>query len=109
MLNILAYIMYKLEGPEAGHHNGGSQTLQWFNPKINFIKLVCTRPANDDLSSLHGIRAMTMLWIVAGHSLDWNALNMFQSTFWIRDRFGELLTQPFFKAYYAVDTFFLLR
>ena len=112
MLNLLAYIMYRTETKTDAHYGdirNRKSKLQWFNPVTNMKKLLFFRSTNGDLSSLHGIRAITILWIVAGHALDWNALNMFRSTFTIRDRFGELLAQPFFKAYYAVDTFFLLR
>lgn len=51
------------------------QMLVWFSPVRNLRKLVLSASDADELTCVHGIRFLTMAWIIAGHTLEWNNLN----------------------------------
>lgn len=38
---------------------------------------------NDELSCVHGIRVLTICWIIMGHTLDWNNLNVYRKR-WLK-------------------------
>lgn len=92
----------------------------------NLRKLVSTKSNGDELNCIHGIRFVTMVWIIIGHTLEWNNLNIFSKSnqcssrpfhhsmlrsgdnFAIRDKLASLDMQPIFKAHYSVETFFYI-
>lgn len=107
--------------------------LHWFSPMANIRKLFITESSKEmkELSCIHGLRAITLLWIITAHTLEWTSLNVYRmmkiisilthfqikilyfknlgDTFLIRDRLASARLQIIYKAFYAVETFFYLR
>ncbi len=54
------------------------------------------------------MRVLTLVWIVMGHSINWNTLNSFRQTFIVRQRLTEMTPQPLYRGILTVDTFFFL-
>ena len=81
--------------------------LKYFHPIENIKKIYLT-DSKEDLNCIHGLRFFSALWIIAGHTLEWNSMNIYMDTFSIREQLSELSSQPFFRAHYAVETFFYL-
>lgn len=82
--------------------------LLWFSPGRNIRKLILTNSSEDELSCIHGIRFFSICWVVIGHTLEWNSLNIFKDTFFVREHLSSLVLQLLFKAPYAVETFFYI-
>lgn len=91
-----------------GTEKSNLHILAWFSPVRNIKKLVCTE-SNEDLTCVHGLRFVTMVWIIIAHTLEWNNLNAFRDTLSIPERLSSLDKQPIYKGHYTVETFFYLR
>lgn len=67
-------------------HTGQNEFLACFSPARNCRKLFMTQTSssgNDELSCVHGIRVLTICWIIMGHTLDWNNLNVYRKR-WLK-------------------------
>ncbi|KAH9392278.1 hypothetical protein TYRP_005351 [Tyrophagus putrescentiae] len=80
-----------------------------FHPN-NLRKLFITESSKEmsELACIHGLRAITLLWIITAHTLEWTSLNVYRDTFLIRGRLASARLQIIYKAFYAVETFFYL-
>ncbi|XP_075589358.1 nose resistant to fluoxetine protein 6-like isoform X3 [Dermatophagoides farinae] len=90
---------------------GQNEFLACFSPARNCRKLFMTQTSssgNDELSCVHGIRVLTICWIIMGHTLDWNNLNVYRDTFLIKESLSDLMKQPFFRTHFSVETFFYI-
>lgn len=85
------------------------QPLLWFSPIRNLRRLLFSPSHEDDLACVHGMRVVTMVWIIIGHTLDWNRMNSFRDSFTIHGRLTELIYQPLYRGLLTVDSFFFLR
>ena len=47
---------------------GISKVIMAFSLKTNLLKLLNTRSSPDDLGCMHGIRYLSLAWIVMGHT-----------------------------------------
>ena len=102
--------------------------LFWFSPSRNVRKLINTKSIEDELSCVHGLRFITIIWIMLAHTMEWTNLNIYRKiskflnresftqllitsgdTFTIKDRLSQMNLQLLFKAFYSVETFFYLR
>ncbi|XP_027205919.2 nose resistant to fluoxetine protein 6-like isoform X1 [Dermatophagoides pteronyssinus] len=94
-------------------HDGKDRNefITCFSPARNCRKLFTTKTSssgNDELSCIHGLRVLTICWIIMGHTLDWNNLNVFRDTFLIKESLSDLTKQPFFRTHFSVETFFYI-
>ncbi len=80
----------------------------WFSPGRNIRKLILTDSSEDELACIHGLRFFSICWVVIGHTLEWNSLNIFKDTFFVREHLSSIFLQLLFKAPYAVETFFYI-
>ena len=89
--------------------------LLWFSPLRNARKVLhvgndgTEDPNQAQLNCLHGLRAITMFFVIVGHTLAWNNVNMFRGTFVMRDRIADWWPQFLFRFQMSVDTFFFMR
>lgn len=82
--------------------------LSCFDLIKNTRTVLSTDVPNGAISSINGIRAISMMWIILGHTYYYGSLNVFDnmgSTALIFNRYSFL---PIGNAYVSVDTFFLL-
>lgn len=82
MLVVTAAIVDRFKCHDTVDNNGKPShslvhLLIWFSPVRNTRKLVCTK-SYEDLSCVHGLRFVTMIWIIIAHTLEWNNLNTFR-------------------------------
>ncbi|KAI2807798.1 hypothetical protein BLOT_005737 [Blomia tropicalis] len=82
--------------------------LLWFSPGRNIRKVLDPNSNEVDLSCVHGLRVFSIVWVVVGHTLEWNQLNAFRETFSLKHMLASLPLQLLFKAPLAVETFFYL-
>lgn len=61
-----------------------------------------------DISCLHGIRCLTMSWIIIAHTMQYNDWSAFARAREVEVHLRSLITQPLFNGTYLVDTFFLM-
>ncbi|UXI15709.1 hypothetical protein NH340_JMT01652 [Sarcoptes scabiei] len=106
LITILAAI-YDQFATDIKNRNILGKMLLWHSPIRNARKLIMS-DTKEELDCLHGIRFITMAWIVLVHTLDWNTFNTFRDGFFIRDKFLSIGLQPLFKAHYSVETFFFI-
>ncbi|CAH1779106.1 unnamed protein product [Owenia fusiformis] len=83
--------------------------LLCFSLRANGAKLFSSTTNEADIQPLHGIRVLTMMWIVLGHTF----LGLYNTQ--IMDNNKHVVNivykwwfQPIYNAYFSVDTFFLL-
>lgn len=61
-----------------------------------------------DISCLHGIRCLTMIWIIITHTMQYNDWSAFARAREVEVHLRSLVTQPLFNGSYLVDTFFVI-
>lgn len=61
-----------------------------------------------EISCIHGIRCITMSWIIVTHTMQYNDWSAFARTRLVEEHLKSLITQPLFNGSYLVDTFFLI-
>ncbi len=44
----------------------------------NVRKLFQTKSSENDFACIHALRVFSISWIVFGHTLEWNSLNMYR-------------------------------
>ena len=93
----------------------GLQVILSFSMYTNFKKIISTREGGGDtLSCLHGMRFLSMSWVLLGHSFIFALGSLFMnngSTFQLKAFTGEfgLAFQAVVEATPSVDSFFLFR
>lgn len=86
-----------------------SQKLDHFDAVTNFNEIASTSKKN--ISFFHGLRSISMLWIILGHTLVVQASVGYQNPAAVLPPNGMIAAWPamvFFAARYSVDTFFFL-
>jgi len=83
------------------------QALIAFSVYTNTIKLLDTTPGRGTLTCLHGLRFISMTWVVLGHASSF-VLYFTQNSIVITDWIKNPLFQAVVNALPSVDTFFLL-
>nr|XP_027196790.1 nose resistant to fluoxetine protein 6-like [Dermatophagoides pteronyssinus] len=81
--------------------------MKWFSPIKNSINLSKSSKQNE-LSCIHGIRFISMVWIVTSHAIKWNPWNFFRQSFALTDEYTSLILQPKFNGHYSTETFFYI-
>uniref|UniRef100_T1KZX1 Nose resistant-to-fluoxetine protein N-terminal domain-containing protein n=1 Tax=Tetranychus urticae TaxID=32264 RepID=T1KZX1_TETUR len=79
-----------------------------FSMKRNFISLFCSNQKHQELKCLNGIRALTMTWIVFGHTMITLNFHAFSYSFNIINIIKSFGVQALLNATFTVDTFFLI-
>ena len=93
----------------------GLQVILSFSMYTNFKKIISTREGGGDtLSCLHGMRFLSMSWVLLGHSFIFALGSLFMNngtTFQLKAFTGEfgLAFQAVVEATPSVDSFFLFR
>ncbi|XP_071103042.1 O-acyltransferase like protein-like [Haliotis cracherodii] len=86
----------------------GRQLLLSFSISRNTEKILNTRTGDGNLGCIHGIRVLSMAWVILGHSMTWDSLstweNMLDYANWMR----RFTMQFLVNGTLAVDTFFVL-
>nr|XP_027201165.1 nose resistant to fluoxetine protein 6-like [Dermatophagoides pteronyssinus] len=82
--------------------------LLWFSPMSNMEKILSSKMDGQDLTCLHGIRVLSMCWIIMGHIIPFFDMNRFSHLFLLKNEIINIYSQPLLKGFYAVETFFFL-
>lgn len=61
-----------------------------------------------EIFCIHGIRCITMSWIIITHTMQYNDWSAFARTRLVESHLESLINQPLFNGSYLVDTFFLI-
>lgn len=61
-----------------------------------------------EIFCIHGIRCITMSWIIITHTMQYNDWSAFARTRLVESHLESLVNQPLFNGSYLVDTFFLI-
>ncbi len=96
------------------------------------IKKLITTKTNENLSCIHGIRVLTMVWIIFGHTIEWADWNLYSkiseykifhflsmlsiypfiysgNTFKMKEILSSPEKQIFLRGHYCVESFFFIR
>ncbi|XP_054157276.1 nose resistant to fluoxetine protein 6-like [Oppia nitens] len=79
-----------------------------FSMRHNLHKLMSTDTESQSLSCIHGIRVVTITWVILGHCMLYSNYQAFDRTFDSRHIFTAIDLQPFLNTSYGVDTFFVI-
>ncbi|XP_076365804.1 nose resistant to fluoxetine protein 6-like [Tachypleus tridentatus] len=85
----------------------GFRCLQSFSVYSNAKKILTTRSSNT-LRPLHGIRFISTLWVILGHTLFYTSFQLFNEVFRVRKLLGLVLVQPLKHGTVVMETFFTL-
>ncbi|KAF8782074.1 Nose resistant to fluoxetine protein 6 like protein [Argiope bruennichi] len=88
----------------------GLRILLSFSVITNFQKLTSTKTSSDSFSCLHGIRFLTITWVVLAHTYFYPGcfLSRYRLLFRIYDFASETFTQMMTNGSECVDTFFFM-
>lgn len=76
----------------------------------NFQRFISIESKDSDreIYCIHGIRCITMSWIILTHTMQYNEWSAFSKTRLVETHLMSLINQPLFNGSYLVDTFFLI-
>ncbi|XP_071103043.1 nose resistant to fluoxetine protein 6-like [Haliotis cracherodii] len=100
----------RLENQEEKHQNEGlgRQLLLSFSISRNTEKILNTRTGDGNLGCIHGIRVLSMAWVILGHAVSWDGLGSYENVSDYAEWTRRFTMQFIINASVAVDTFFLL-
>nr|XP_027206252.1 nose resistant to fluoxetine protein 6-like [Dermatophagoides pteronyssinus] len=82
--------------------------LMWFSPISNTRKLLFSETDDENFNCVHGLKFLSISWIIIVHTLAWIDLNGFRNSFRMKFFLSKFYLQPIFKGFFAVETFFYL-
>ncbi|XP_043470723.1 nose resistant to fluoxetine protein 6-like isoform X2 [Leptopilina heterotoma] len=82
--------------------------LSQFSLINSSLRILSLKKQNNTISSIHGIRALSILWIVYGHELFFSVMTSFVNSLDFMNWAQSWRSVYLALAIYAVDTFFLL-
>ncbi|XP_046378688.2 uncharacterized protein LOC124150714 [Haliotis rufescens] len=92
----------------ANYDSFGRKMLLAFSIPRNAEKILSTASGEGNLGCIHGIRVLSMAWVIFGHSASWSPLKTVENIVDYMDRAKDFTMQALINATLSVDTFFLL-
>ncbi|XP_046563521.1 nose resistant to fluoxetine protein 6-like [Haliotis rubra] len=86
----------------------GRQLLLAFSITRNAEKILSSASVEGNLGCIHGIRVLSMAWVILGHSLSRATFNTAENLVDFLDRIKDFTMQAVINGPLSVDTFFLL-
>ncbi|XP_046563547.1 nose resistant to fluoxetine protein 6-like [Haliotis rubra] len=86
----------------------GRQLLLSFSISRNTEKILSTRTGDGNLGCIHGIRVLSMAWVILGHSMTWDSLSTWENKLDYANWMRRFTMQFLVNGTLAVDTFFVL-
>ncbi|XP_067686889.1 O-acyltransferase like protein-like [Haliotis asinina] len=86
----------------------GRQLLLSFSVRRNTEKILSTRTGDANLGCIHGIRVLSMAWVILGHSMTWDSLSSWENKLDYANWMRRFTMQFLVNGTLAVDTFFVL-
>lgn len=83
-------------------------SFEYLSLITNWKDFINVSSKSTDIKSLHGLRAVTMIWIIIVHSLQYNNWSGFIRIFENTKTITNIIIQPIYNANYSVDNFFFM-
>ncbi|GFU16695.1 nose resistant to fluoxetine protein 6 [Nephila pilipes] len=80
-----------------------------FSAITNFQRLICASKGSEELKALHGLRALSMGWIILGHTYVWINYQLLRSPNLTIVWFNRLDFEVILNGWLSVEPFFFLR
>lgn len=82
--------------------------FEYFSVITNGREFFDTRWKSNEITCLHGLRVLTMIWIIIVHCLQYNEWSGFMRIFENEATLKNPLLHPIYNANYVVDNFFFM-
>lgn len=82
--------------------------FNYFSAISNAKEFFDTSPKENEITCLHGMRVLTMIWIILVHTLQYNEWSGFTRVFEIVNILQNPILHPLYNANYVVDNFFFM-
>ncbi|XP_067686795.1 nose resistant to fluoxetine protein 6-like [Haliotis asinina] len=92
----------------ADNDSFGRQLLLAFSITRNAEKILSVTSGEGNLGCIHGIRVLSMAWVILGHSLSWSTLITTENLTDFAARVKDFTMEAVLNGTLSVDTFFLL-
>ncbi|XP_067139818.1 nose resistant to fluoxetine protein 6-like [Centruroides vittatus] len=79
-----------------------------FSLRLNGSKLISTKTATENLKVLHGIRVLTLSWLILGSSFAFFNPQHYKGLRLIRDTVKDVSFQTVLNAWISIDSFFFM-
>ncbi|XP_054707054.1 nose resistant to fluoxetine protein 6-like [Uloborus diversus] len=79
-----------------------------FSIVSNFRRLTSPSKGSEELKVLHGLRALSMAWVMLGHTYIWLNFQLLSGTNFIVHTFNSWTFGPVMNAWLSVESFFFL-
>ncbi|GFT13897.1 nose resistant to fluoxetine protein 6, partial [Nephila pilipes] len=104
------WLEIRTRGKENAYQHVGYRFLSCFSMITNFKRLASTKTSSNSLKCLHGLRFLSITWVVMGHCYFFPGwfIRSYRSLFFIEHVATEPIAQMIINGSEAVDTFFFM-
>ncbi|CAL1297039.1 unnamed protein product [Larinioides sclopetarius] len=98
------------QSAEASNQNLSTlrKILICFSLTTNFRRLLCSSKGSEELKALHGLRALSMGWIILGHTYVWINYQLLRGSETIITWFNQIHFGAILNGWMSVEPFFFL-
>ncbi|XP_071041298.1 nose resistant to fluoxetine protein 6 [Parasteatoda tepidariorum] len=101
-------IEYKYPKSPNENQGGIKGVLKCFSLISNYNRLMSSSKGSDELKALHGIKGISILWVVLGHTYVWTNFTLLRRPDIIPNWFNSIDFGLILNTWLAVETFFFM-
>ena len=94
-------------GPKKHNCEGSPLLIELFSIKQN-LKCLFAKRSSEVFPCIHGIRVLTLVWVIFSHSTEWTNFQLFSRAFRVKTIFTRIDSQMTLNGEYAVENFFFI-
>jgi hypothetical protein len=84
-----------------------SLIINSFSLRQNLKSLFANR-SSEEFECIHGIRVLTLVWVIFSHSTEWTNFQLYSRSFQVKKIFTRIDSQIILNGVYTVENFFFV-
>lgn len=90
------------------HNTMKFYAIEYLSMLTNWKQFLDTSMRSNEIKCLHGLRVITMIWIIIVHAMQYTDWSCYTRIFYIIGQLQNPILHPVYNANYVVDNFFLM-